>query len=148
MSVAAVPAAGDPDLPTLRADLTEKQFRALWNRLRVLRPSLENFAASPQLAASALEVCVGPQPGCWVEIRRMGSPRGDAWAVHAGGFDVDAADRLRAMLDGRRMKPQRTPEIVARLHRRHRINMRVALGLAILALGLLWLIAPLLVLPA
>lgn len=147
MSVAAVPAAGDPDLATLRADLTDKQFHALWNRLRTLRPSLENFAASPQLAATALEVCVGPEPGCWVEIRRVGSPRGDSWAVRAGGFDVDAADRLRAMLDGRRMKPQRPPEVVARRHRRHRINMRVALGLAIVALGGLLLIVPLLVLP-
>jgi hypothetical protein len=147
VTVAAVPAAGDPDLPVLRADLSDSQFLALWDRLRTVRPSLEHFAPSPQLAATSLEIGIDAPPGGWVEIRRLGSARGDAWAVRAGGLDADAVDRLRALLDGRRVKPEPTPEVVARRRRLHRINMRVALALAIMALGGLLMIEPLLVIP-
>ena len=145
MTLAVAPAERDPDLPVLRADLSDVQFLALWDRLRAVRPSLEHFAPSPQLAATSLELGIGPQPGGWVEIRRLGSARGDAWAVRAGGLDPDAVNRLRALLDGRRVKPEPTPAVIARRKRLHRINMRVALALALLALAGLLQIWPLLV---
>ena len=147
VSVAAMPAAGDQDLPVLRADLTDAQFRTLWDRLQAIRPSLEHFAPSPHLAATALELGVAPASGGWIEIRRLGSPRGDSWALRAVGLSPDESDRLRSLLDGRHHGSDAAPEVVARRQRRHRINMRIALALAIAALGGLLAIHPLLVIP-
>jgi len=147
VSVAAMPATGDADLSVLHADLSDAQFHALWDRLRALRPSLQHFAPSPHLAATALELGVAPESGGWVEIRRLGSPRGDSWAVRAVGLDPAESDRLRAMLDDRPARPEPAPAVVARRQRRHRINMHIALALALAALGGLLAIQPLLVLP-
>ena len=147
MSVAAMPATGDADLSVLHADLSDAQFHALWDRLRALRPSLQHIAPAPHQAATALELGVAPESGGWVEIRRLGSPRGDSWAVRAVGLDPAESDRLRAMLDDRPARPEPAPAVVARRQRRHRINMHIALGLALAALGGLLAIQPLLVLP-
>ena len=136
------------DVAVLRTDLTDTQFRALWRRLLAVQPSLEHFAPSPQLAATALELGIGQAlRGGWVEIRRLGGVTGDAWAVRAGGLDGAASGRLRELLEGPPPAGYLSPAVVARRQRIHRINMRIALALAIVALGGLLAIQPLLVMP-
>ena len=141
-------AAPTADVQVLRTDLTDTQFRALWHRLQVVSPSLESFAPSPQLAANALEHGIGEAlHGGWVEIRRLGGVTGDAWAVRAGGLDSEATDLLGKLLEGPQLKPYVSPEVVARRQRIHRINMRIALALALVALGGMLALQPLVVFP-
>jgi hypothetical protein len=137
--------AADQELHSLRVDLSDVQFKALWKRLQKFRPELKNFAPSPYYAAAALQESLGQLRGDGrVEIHRLDGVvvAGSAWRIRADELGKPAIDLLGALIRGEPVKLEPPPEVVAVRVKRRRIRLRMELVIAFGALASLLAMHP------